>query len=149
VQERIGATLDALGDRLDLGVLRARAAALYAAAERLQIALLHLAQADSANDEEGIAIANRLVRQVQRLLLPALRHPGDPYATGSAALAAPLPGLAPTLAYAALPEPRADDDALRLLADALRERNRLLDALNAATTAIDDGLATLRALGFG
>lgn len=149
MQERIGATLDALGDRLELGPLRARASALYAAAERLQIALLHLAQADSPNDEEGIAIANRLVRQVQRLLLPALRHPGDPYAARAASAAAPLPGLAPALAYAALPEPRTDPEALRLRAAALRERNRLLDSLNAATTAIDDALATLRSLGFG
>lgn len=145
VQERIGATLDALGDRLDLGPLRARASALYAAAERLQIALLHLAQGDSTNDEEGYEIANRLVRRVQRLLLPALRHPGDPYAAGVDP-AAPLPGLAPALAYAALPEPHADLD---LRAAAIRERNRLLDALNAATAAIDDGLTTLRALGFG
>jgi hypothetical protein len=149
VQERISATLDALGDRLDLGPLRARAAALYAAAERLQIALLHLAQADSTNDEEGIEIANRLVRRIQRLLLPALRHPGDPYAAGTAMPTAPLPGLAPALAFAALPEPRTDSDALQLRAAAFRERNRLLDALNAATTAIDDGLATLRTLGFG
>jgi hypothetical protein len=149
VQERIGALLDALGDRLDLGPLRARAAALYAAAERLQIALLHLAQADSPNDEEGIAIANGLTRRVQRLLLPALRHPGDPYAARSALSNSPLPGLAPALAYAALPEPRIAPEALRLRAAALRERNRLLDALNAAAVAIDEALATLRRLGFG
>ena len=92
---------------------------------------------------------HELVRRIQRLLLPALRHPGDPYAAGTAMPAAPLPGLAPALAYAALLEPRTDPDALQLRAATLRERNRLLDALNAATTAVDDGLATLRALGFG
>jgi hypothetical protein len=149
VQERIGATLDALGDRLELGPLRARAAALYAATERLQIALLHLAQADSTNDEEGIAIANRLIHRLQRLLLPALRHPGDPFAARPSVSDAPLPGLAPALAYAASPEPHTAADALRLRTAALRERNRLLDTLNAATAAIDEALATLRALGFG
>lgn len=149
IQERVGATLDAIGDRLDLAPLRARAAALYAAAERLQIALLHLAQADSTNDEEGIVIANRLIRRLQRILLPALRHPGDPYAAAPALADAPLPGLAPALAYAALPASRTDPDAAGLRAAALRERNRLLDALDNASAAIDEALAALRPLGFG
>ncbi|MFN8537126.1 MAG: hypothetical protein U0232_06575 [Thermomicrobiales bacterium] len=62
--------------------------------------------------------------------------------------AAPLPASRPRW-RTALPEPRTDPEALRLRAAALRERNRLLDSLNAATTAIDDALATLRSLGFG
>ena len=150
VQERIGATLDTLGDSLDLAPLRARAAALCAAAERLQIALLHLAQGDSTNDEEGFELANRLVRRLQRALLPALRHPGDPYASAAPQrISAPLPGLAPALAYAALAGSRTGQEGAQLRAAAIRERNRLLDALNTATAAIDDALATLRPLGFG
>lgn len=148
LQERIGATIDAVGDALDLAPLRARAAALYAAAERFQIALLHLAQGASPNDEEGFALANRLLRHLQRALLPALQHPGDPYATPPP-VAAPLPGLAPTPAYLDISTPRTAPEAVILRAAALRERNRLLDTLNAATAVIDDALTTLRPLGFG
>ena len=149
IQERIVATLDALGDRLALSPLRDRAAALHVAAERLQIALLHLAQADSTNDEEGIALANRLIRRLHHLLLPALRHPGDPHAAVPSSTDAPLPGLAPALAYAALPEPRSGREAANLRAAALRERNRLSAALDSSAAAIDETLAMLRPLGFG
>jgi hypothetical protein len=117
----------------------------------LQIALLHIAQAESPNYEEGLELGNRALRRLNRLLLPVLRHPGDPYAATAppAPGAALLPGLDAVLAYGTLPESRGAAEATRRRAAAIRERNRLIDALNAGGAAIDEALAALRPLGFG
>jgi hypothetical protein len=151
IEARVRTILDALGEGLDLASLRARSASFREATERLQLGLLHIAQADSPNYEEGLELGNRALRRLNRLLLPILRHPGDPYAT--LATLSPdttiLPGLDAALAFAALPEARGADEAERLRAAAIRERNRLIDALNAGVETIDELLAALRPLGFG
>jgi hypothetical protein len=151
IEGRLRAILELTGDGLDLGALRSRTAAFRAATERLQIALLHIAQAESPNYEEGLELGNRALRRLNRLLLPILRHPGDPYAATAPANpgTALLPGLDAVLAYTSLPESRGADESARLRATAIRERNRLLDALNAGSATIDEALTALRPLGFG
>ncbi len=155
IEARLRAILAVNGDALDLAPLRARASAFLAASERLQLGLLHIAQADSPHYEEGLELGNRALRRLDRLLVPLLHHPGDPYATpttdvstGSVHSNALLPGLDTVLTAAA-----ADGDdlpeGLRLRADAIGARNRLLDALNAGVEVSEEVLAALRPLGFG
>ncbi len=148
IDGRVRAILDATGEHLDLAPLRARAAAFRGATERLQLALLHIAQGESPSYEEGLEIGRRLLRRLNRLLLPALRHPGDRYALPATLTPHPFPGLDAALPYLAS---NGSDiaETMRLRAAALRERNRALDALDAATAAIDDALTALRPLGFG
>ncbi len=155
IQGRVRAILEAAGDMAELGPLGDRTAAFRAAAERFGIAALHVAQATSTGYEEGLDSTNRALRRLDQALTPLLSHAGDPYSPtpgpdgGSPHL---LPGLDPALALAALPPEPAERDELaaeRLRLATVRERNRLLDALGAATAALDEGLAALRALGFG
>ncbi len=131
---------------VDLSALRGRAEALVAATERAQIALLHIAQADAPSYEEGLELGNRLLRRIGQVLLPTLRHAGDPYA-----LEAPgpdtyplLPGLDAFLARAESPAGGASHRDR-----GIRERNRAIDACDEALLAIDGALTTLRPLGFG
>jgi len=130
---------------IDLLALRGRAEALVAATERAQIALLHIAQADAPSYEEGLELGNRLLRRIGQVLLPSLRHMGDPYAL---AATAPhtyplLPGLDAFLVQAVPAEHAARRDR------AIRERNRAIDACGEAILAIDEALLGLRPLGFG
>ena len=148
VETRVRAVLDATAGRLELAALGTHATAFKGATERLQIALLHIAQGESPNYEEGLVRGNRLLRQLNQLLLPTLWHPGDRYDTPSSGAAYPLPGLDAISPY--LDSDGSDiAETMHLRATAIRERNRVLDALNAATTAIDDALTDLRQLGFG
>ncbi len=148
LEQRVRAVSGAVGERLDFAPLRERTERFGAAAERVQIALLHIAQGESPSYEEGVALANALLRRLNRLLLPALRHPGDPYDLPALLTPHPFPGLDAVIPFLA-----SDGDdivaLLRLRAAALRERNRALDTLDAATAAIDDTLAALKPLGFG
>ena len=148
VETRVRAVLQVTGEQLSLAPLGAHATAFKVATERLQITLLHIAQASSPNYEEGLECGNRLLRRLNQLLLPALWHPGDRYATPPIMAAYPFPGLDAIGLF------RASDGSdiaatMRLRATAIRERNRALDALDAATAAIDDALTDLRQLGFG
>ena len=93
VETRVRAVLDATGEPLELAALGTHAAAFKGATERLQIALLHIAQASSPNYEEGLGRGNRLLRQLNHLLLPILWHPGDRYGTPPTGAAYPFPGL--------------------------------------------------------
>lgn len=131
---------------VDLLVLRGRAEALVAATERAQIALLHIAQADAPSYEEGLELGNRLLRRIGQVLLPTLRHAGDPYALEALApdTYPLLPGLDAFLAQA---EPVGGGASRH--DRAVRERNRAIDACDEAILAIDEALATLRPLGFG
>jgi hypothetical protein len=131
----------------DLAALRGRAEALLAATERAQIALLHIAQADAPGYEEGLEVGNRLLRRLGRLLLPTLRHAGDPYGfAASTPDSYPLlPGLDAFLTQA---DPAAPGQASRD-GRAIRERNRASDACDEAILAIDEALTGLRPLGFG
>lgn len=142
--EAIGA---AAAPGIDFAPLRARAAAFLAATQRMQIALLHIAQADSPSYEEGLELGNRLLRRLNRLLLPTLRHSGDPYAT------TPPPRnaypLLPGLDGALVGGDAAVDERERRRTVAIRERNRASDALDEAVLALDEALTTLRPLGFG
>ncbi len=147
VAERIGEVCDTAGERLDFSQLREAATAFHTATEQVQIALLHIAQGDSANYEEGLRLANRLLQQLGQVLTPTLWHPGDPYILppNNPSL---LPGLDTLLPY--LQSDGSDiAETVALRATALRERNRASDALTAATAAITETLATLRPLGFG
>lgn len=148
IEKRVRAVSGAVGERLDLESLRERAEGFSAATERLQIALLHIAQGESPSYEEGIELGNKLLRHLNRLLLPALRHPGDTYDLPALLTPHPFPGLDAVIPFLASD---GDDiiELLRLRAAALRERNRALDALATATAAIDDTLTALRPLGFG
>ncbi|MGN6565555.1 MAG: hypothetical protein ACTHMU_23100 [Thermomicrobiales bacterium] len=150
IEQRVLAVLDGLGDGVELGPLRSRAAVFRAATERLQIALLHLTQASSTNYEDGLELANRLLRRLNRLLLPVLRFAGDPYGSLPIAPATvPLPGLDAALAASALSDQQAEPYASRLLVLAWRERNRAISALDTAIETIDEALSALRPLGFG
>lgn len=148
IEEEIGAVLRAGGDAADLATLPARAAGLRAAAERFQLAALHIAQADSPHYEEGLDLANRALRQAVRRLIPLLHRSGEPYRPAPIT-AAPLPALDPARALAAAPDAAPPLDTHRLRAAAARERNRLIDALNAATDALNAALDALRPLGLG
>jgi len=132
---------------VDLSALRGRAEALVTATERAQIALLHIAQADAPSYEEGLELGNRLLRRIGQVLLPPLRHVGDPYA-----LEAPAPDTYPLLpgldAFLARAEPAPAGQASRR-DRAIRERNRAIDACDEAILAIDEALTRLRPLGFG
>ncbi|HEY8597689.1 MAG TPA: hypothetical protein VIL85_04620 [Thermomicrobiales bacterium] len=148
VETRVRAVLDATAGRLELAPLGTHAAAFQGAIERLQIALLHIAQGESPNYEEGVALGNRLLRRLNGLLLPTLWHPGDPYETPPSGAAYPFPGLDAVGLF--LDSDGTDiAETMRPRATAIRERNRALDALDAATAAIDDALTDLRQLGFG
>ena len=148
VETRVRAVLDATGERLDLAALGTHATAFKGATERLQIALLHIAQASSPNYEEGLERGNRLLRQLNHTLLPTLWHPGDRYDTPPSGAAYPFPGLDAVGPF--LDSDGSDiAETMRLRAAAIRERNRVLDILHAATAAIDDALTDLRQLGFG
>jgi hypothetical protein len=132
---------------IDLAALRGRGDALVAATERAQIALLHIAQADAPSYEEGLELGNRLLRRLGQVLLPALRHAGDPYA-----LAAPAPDtypLLPGLDAFVTGDPSLSPASPFRRDDAIRERNRAIDACDAAILAIEEALTTLRPLGFG
>lgn len=148
IEGRTRAITDAVGERLDFAPLHERAEGFRAATERLQIALLHIAQGESPSFEEGVEIGNRLLMRLDRLILPALRHPGDPFDLPTVLTPHPFPGLDAVIPFLA-----ADGsdlaELLRLRAAAIRERNRALDTLAAATAAIDDALTALRPLGFG
>lgn len=148
VAEAIGAASRDGGDAADLAPLPTRAADCRAAAERFQLALLHIAQADSPHYEEGLDLANRALRHAIRRLVPLLHRSGEPYQPTSVTTA-PFPALDPTRALARLPDTAPPLDRHRLRAAATRERNRLIDALNAATATLDDALDALRPLGFG
>jgi hypothetical protein len=150
VEQRVLAVLAELGEGLDLGPLRSRAAAFRAATERLQIALLHLTQASSTSYEDGLALASTLLRRLDRLLLPVMRFASDPYGPLPVAPATvPLPGLDAALGATALSDRQAEPFASRLLALAWRERNRAIIALDMAVETIDEALSALRPLGFG
>lgn len=141
--EAVGAAVPGL----DFAPLRARAGAFQAAANRLQVALLHIAQGDSPSYEEGVELGNRLLRRLHRLLLPTLRHAGDPYATVLPPLNAYplLPGLDAVLVSGEA----APDEREHRHVTAIRERNRAIDALDEAVLALDETLTALRPLGFG
>ncbi|HEX5503776.1 MAG TPA: hypothetical protein VFW96_14225 [Thermomicrobiales bacterium] len=130
----------------DLAPLVARAAAFRAAAERLHLAALHVAQADATNYEEALERTNRALRRLNQTLVPLLHRAGDRYAPAPPTPAL-LPGLEGALALAADAADMAG--AHRGRAAVTRERNRLADALAAATATIDDLLADLLALGIG
>lgn len=156
IEARLGELLPPAGDATDLAPLRARAAAFRAATEQFALAALHVAQGTSTNYEEGLAEANRALRRLNRELAPLLGHAAKsldpPLSYDPPAL---LAGLAAVLAPADPTGERMtgeDDEAVaayRRRTAAIRERNRLLDVLNRATTTIDESLAILRPLGFG
>jgi hypothetical protein len=132
------------GDLPELAPLPGRAAAFRAAADRLQLAALHVAQAEATNYEEGLEQVNRALRRLNRLLVPLLHRAGDRYAP-TVVSPSLLPGIEDALASArpadegaAVPWPRATLPA---------ERNRLVDALNEAAAICDEALDGLRALG--
>lgn len=148
IETRVRAVLDATGERLDIAALGTHTTAFKSATERLQIALLHIAQASSPNYEEGLERGNRLLRQLNRTLLPTLWHPGDRYDTPPSGAAYPFPGLDALSPF--LDSDGSDiAETMRLRAAAIRERNRVLDVLHTVTAAIDDALSDLRQLGFG
>jgi hypothetical protein len=132
------------GDLPELAPLPGRAAACRAAADRLQLAALHVAQAEATGYEEGLELVNRALRRHNRLLVPLLHRAGDRYASP---VVSPdlLPGIegavaltAPATAGEAIPWSRAT---------LMAERNRLVDALNEAAAICDEALDALRALG--
>ena len=156
IEARLGDLLLPAGDTTDLAPLRARATAFRVAAERFGLATLHLAQGSSTNYEEGLTEVNRTLRRLNRELAPLLGHGAgalDPSLSHDAP--ALLAGLAAALAPVNPAGDRMTDEddeaaaAYRRRTAAIRERNRLLDVLNRATTTIDASLAILRPLGFG
>lgn len=144
LETRLHDLLASADDAPDLAPLRPRATAFRAAAERLHLTALHLAQTDATHYEEGLTSINHTLRQVNRLLLPLLHHAGDRYAP-----CVPATSLLPSLtaaqeAHTSATQPEA---AYHYHLALLRERNRLLDALNDATAGLEEGLVALRALG--
>lgn len=146
IEARAHDIVAAAGETSELLPLRARTSACRAAAERLQLAALHVAQGEATHYEEGLARLNQAARQVNRLLTPLLHRAGDRYVTMWPTTEL-LPGL--TASHAARGQPEVGPELAAGRATLLRERNRLLDALHEATRTIAETLDALQALGIG
>lgn len=150
IEARLREIVEATDDASKLAPLPARATACRATIEQLQLAALHIAQGTSTNYEEGLEGANRALRRLNRVLLPLLHRAGDPYTALPGRALHLLPGLDSALALASGGRDGDDEATLHHLREAtMRERNRLVDALNAATAIVDEALVALRSLGFG
>jgi hypothetical protein len=134
----------ALGDldaaaagRFDFGPLTRAARALEAGTDALSSHLGRLADgAPAAGDLEH---ANATLVRLSRLLIPLAYTSGDRFRHDLALPLPPLAGLAPARRLADLAP---GSDAFKFASAALvQERNRVLDALEAATQAIDELLA--------
>jgi hypothetical protein len=124
----------AAGGRFDLGPAAAAAGRLAAGADRLAAALDRLAASDGRAD--AVESANRALVRLSRILVPLGYTTGDRFRHDLALPVPSLAGLQPARELARL-DPAFD--AFKFTAAALvRERNRVVHALDEATDVIDD-----------
>jgi hypothetical protein len=118
----------------DLGPAVAAAGRLVAGADRLAAALDRLAAPDGRGD--AVESANRTLVKLSRILVPLGYTTGDRFRHDLALPVPPLAGLQPARELAGL-DPASD--VFKFTAAALvRERNRVVHALDEATDVIDD-----------
>lgn len=125
------------GDGVDLGPATAAARLLVERTDVLAAALDTLASARPA--PKGAEVANRALMRLSRVLIPLAYTTGDRFAHD---LALPVPPLAGLQGARELPALDRRSDAFKLVAASLvREQNRVVHALEAAATIIEDTLA--------
>jgi hypothetical protein len=134
----VGATLDELAaaarDRFDLGPAAAAAGRLAEQADALA-GVLDRAAAMGA-DGPGAVAANRVLVRLSRILVPLAYTTGDRFQHDLALPLAPLAGLQPVRELAGL-DPASDTFKFTVAA-LVRERNRVVHALDEAADVIDD-----------
>jgi hypothetical protein len=138
VARALGATLEELGaasgGRFDLGPARAAARRLAERADALASALDRAAAAAEVGPVP--AAANRALVRLSRILVPLAYTTGDRFQHDLALPVAPLAGLQPLRELAGL-DPASDASKFTVAA-LVRERNRVVHALDEAADVIDD-----------
>ncbi len=124
-----------VGDAFDLSALQREADALLDAARALRD------RCDEPSNNDQAAILNACQMKLSRLLIPVNYTEHGPFEQDLALGSRPVPGLRPAVRLARL-DPNSDERHL-LRVKLQRERNRVLQALREAHTAIDRALANV------
>lgn len=127
------------GDSFDLSPVADRLAALGSALEKFQGRILEL-QRGRVSDEAA-RVVNRCLMELGRTLIPVNYARTGQFDQDLAVPTQPLPGLQPVAALAAMD--RASDERQFLITRLVRERNRLVHGVIAATRAVEMALCVL------